>query len=442
MQLYCLPPVMSTKKHVLFPLFPLPRRSPAFPFLLAKHRFAVILHYMDNEGKNRDGGPGLRLIEGGLPDKEKAEKIFRAAFVTNTRLMGEIALGIHWRIKDHPEAEDLYQFFSFDVQECGLDNYMSVWDGDAEDISLIRQTLVGPLGGEDVIITEKEARYLFCRYYHKCVDAGMPLPPGKREYAFLLEDEPGLDGAEYDALFKKMCADITCDNELINYFLMRVFSKDHEGAAYLAVPGMDVDLYPDLGYSLFCRNVILRDGDLFVCRSLIEHNDSHRLIVSELTVEDGRIASHRHVSDMYISPEEASMMLTRPEFVTVFRIVADPDIFTRQRFELKHNMMITDHSNGRLFMAFRENNDHVRKSTYRLNDDVLGLYFVSAGGEFIVAAYDEPTITRLEREVLSGTLGLFLLSVAKFEFKDPILYEFIDGEFDEFMEFVSMFTDE
>lgn len=70
---------------------------------------------------NRKNFAGLHLIEGGLCDKEDAEKEFVSAFATDTRLMGEIAMGIHWCIIDHPEAEDLFQFFSFDVQECGLE---------------------------------------------------------------------------------------------------------------------------------------------------------------------------------------------------------------------------------------------------------------------------------------------------------------------------------
>ena len=69
----------------------------------------------DNSKIQRIKG-GLRLIEGGLPDKEDAEKEFVSAFVTDTRLMGEIAVGIHWRIPDHPEAEDLFQFFSGDQE--------------------------------------------------------------------------------------------------------------------------------------------------------------------------------------------------------------------------------------------------------------------------------------------------------------------------------------
>ncbi|MBQ3924086.1 MAG: hypothetical protein II696_01050, partial [Firmicutes bacterium] len=209
----------------------------------------------DNSKIQRIKG-GLRLIEGGLPDKEDAEKEFVSAFVTDTRLMGEIAVGIHWRIPDHPEAEDLFQFFSFDVQECGLDNYKSSWASDIDAISYIRQTLVGPLGGEDVNISEREARALFTKYRQKCLDAGLPLPEGRREYEFLEKDPVTLSEKEYADLFDRMCTPLTCDNQVINYFLMRVFSCDDEGAAYLAADGMDVDLYPDMSYALLCKNTI------------------------------------------------------------------------------------------------------------------------------------------------------------------------------------------
>ena len=53
----------------------------------------------------------LRLIKGGLGPKEEAEKQFVSAFATDTRLMGEVAMGIHWHIKNHPAAKELFQFF-------------------------------------------------------------------------------------------------------------------------------------------------------------------------------------------------------------------------------------------------------------------------------------------------------------------------------------------
>ena len=395
----------------------------------------------DNSKIQRIKG-GLRLIEGGLPDKEDAEKEFVSAFVTDTRLMGEIAVGIHWRIPDHPEAEDLFQFFSFDVQECGLDNYKSSWASDIDAISYIRQTLVGPLGGEDVNISEREARALFTKYRQKCLDAGLPLPEGRREYEFLEKDPVILSEKEYADLFDRMCTPLTCDNQVINYFLMRVFSCDDEGAAYLAADGMDVDLYPDMSYALLCKNTIEKKEDCYICRSLVEYRNGHRLISCEITVEDGLVTHHRHISDMPVSVREASMMLTRSEFITVFRILAEPETFEEQPLEFNYNTMVTEHANGRLYMAFHQNNDHVKKDVYRLSDDVLGLYFITPYGEFIVAAYDESTIIKLEKDLLLGSIGFLLAPVAKFEFKDPILYDFANSDFDDFLEFVSLLTEE
>ena len=103
--------------------------------------------------------------------------------------------------------------------------------------------------------------------------------------------------------------------------------------------------------------------------------------------------------------------------------------------------MVTEHANGRLYMAFHQNNDHVKKDVYRLSDDVLGLYFITPYGEFIVAAYDESTIIKLEKDLLLGSIGFLLAPVAKFEFKDPILYDFANSDFDDFLEFVSLLTE-
>ncbi len=49
---------------------------------------------------------------------------------------------------------------------------------------------------------------------------------------------------------------------------------------------------------------------------------------------------------------------------------------------------------------------------------------------------------KLERDLLFKDLGAYLVPVAKFEFKDPILYDFANSDFDDFLEFVSLITEE
>ena len=109
----------------------------------------------------------FRIIEGGLKTKETADRTFISAFITNTRLMGVVAMGVHWHIGSTADAENLHQFFYFDVSEFGVDNYRSVWGNDEEQIALIHQTFIGSLGGENISITEREALGLFTKYYRK-----------------------------------------------------------------------------------------------------------------------------------------------------------------------------------------------------------------------------------------------------------------------------------
>ena len=97
--------------------------------------------------------PTLRLIAGGLVEKEKAEKQFVSATITDTRLMGATAMYIHWQLLSCPDAENLHQFFYFDDEEFGFETYRSVWGEDEEEVLIMEQALMGGLGGKKKELT-------------------------------------------------------------------------------------------------------------------------------------------------------------------------------------------------------------------------------------------------------------------------------------------------
>ena len=98
--------------------------------------------------------------------------------------------------------------------------------------------------------------------------------------------------------------------------------------------------------------------------------------------------------------------------------------------------MATDHETGTLYMIFHPNNKHVAKKEYRLNEDVLGMYFVSTAGQLISAAYSLDEIRCLELDLGTSSFGKKLVPIAKYEFQEPVLYEFIQSGFDDFELFV------
>lgn len=95
----------------------------------------------------------FKLIKGGVSDESKASvenRIFVSAYVTDTRLMGVVALSIHWKIPSPEGLEDFYQFFYFDAEEYGLDTYQSLRGDDSLALDSIEQGLIGGLGGKKI----------------------------------------------------------------------------------------------------------------------------------------------------------------------------------------------------------------------------------------------------------------------------------------------------
>ena len=407
----------------------------------------------------------LRLIKGGLGPKEEAEKQFVSAFATDTRLMGEVAMGIHWHIKNHPAAKELFQFFSFDTESEGLDNYKSVWSEDADEIALIRQTMIGPLGGQDVLLSEREARAVFTRYYNHITGRSPEFTEGINEYRFLIDEPAFLDADEFDALFDKLCTDIISPEQLVNYYIMRCLAKDSEGRRYLSseyakgeikhisdnsAAGAEYsgrmlssckDIFPDLPLVSLLKNTIQEKDGHYISNSLAEHDSRYELLVTDITIEGDRVSSCERGPGMHISNTEAAMILAHPEFITVYRILADPDDFEEDPLEFEYNTMITEHESGRLYMAFNSNNDHVNDPNYLLSNDIFGVYYITNNGEVIVSAASKKNIIKMERSLLHTPIGAMLLPTGKYEFQEPVLLQFVNSSIDSFDEFLQLITD-
>ena len=396
--------------------------------------------------------PTLRLIAGGLVEKEKAEKQFVSAIITDTRLMGATAMYIHWHLLSCPDAESLHQFFYFDDEEFGFETYRSVWGEDENEVLVMEQALMGGLGGKKKDLPQKQALHLVCKYAAWNIGHALPLPEGESEYAFILNEPPALSEGEKESLKSKICTPLKSDYHVINYYLMRCFGRDEEGAEYLTKndaiskdQGNPESLHwvPNKLAATLCRNIIDEANDLsYLCESLIENDKKYTIVVTRLQVEDLKITGCQLISTMDISPSEAAMMLARPEFVSVYEIIVDPEEFDEKSWELSISTMVTIHDNGKLFLSFNTNNNHVNKQIFRLSDDVFGLYFVTDFGQLILSASTLKNIQSMENKMLKSPLGHILIPGSKFEFKEPVLYEFIQSDFDDFDEFVEYLNPE
>ena len=124
--------------------------------------------------------PKFTLIEGGLNCSiPQAHKRFVSAYVTNTRLMGVLAVYAHWAVKD---GGDIHQFFYIDCEETGLET-CTVYRGDwNQEMQMAEQALVGGLGAQKLPLTAKTFRWLMGYWRHFNRKHDIPLPPNKDNY--------------------------------------------------------------------------------------------------------------------------------------------------------------------------------------------------------------------------------------------------------------------
>ena len=397
----------------------------------------------------------FRLIEGGLKDKTEWRRYFISAYVTDTRLMGVLGMYIHWRAADNGQTADFHQFFYFDAEETGFETYLGLWSDDPQEVAEKERENCGGLGGKKINLTLTEARHILRHYLEFNRAHGLPMPPGKEEYLDLLKDLAPMTEEEAYWLLMKQCAPITSEYALIHYFLMRSFGKDLEAVSLLTDNGRRQEVYPASGIATMCRNAIREDHGLYHCDSLIEHGGQYEVVITKIRVTGMKIEKCETVSAMNVSPQEAALILSRPEFITVYRIMdaglfgledeEDFDTVTTGRldaFTLDYDTMSDSYDTGRLFFTFYDNNTYVDRPVFLLSGDVRGVYYLTDMGQLLVMAYDLQAIHELEKQLDTEGCGLPLFLTDRFEFKEPILYEFIQSGYDDFNDFVEVIKED
>lgn len=370
----------------------------------------------------------------------KNRRKFLSAFITDTRLMGVIGLYIHWELSNADFASDFHQFFYFDAEEYGFETYRSLLGSDSEALTMMEQTLIGGLGGNKVNVNEREAAFLVQKYVTMNEMLSIPMPEPKNEYAVLLEDPVSLTETENEILIDKLCTPILSEYQLIHYFLMRVFGRDFEAAAYLSVNGLALEELPEDQGATLCKNSIEeyfdKNGCSYLCESLIEFDGKYKLVISEVDLLEGKVSGTKKRSSFFVTPAEAAMMLNHPEFITVYEVLPEMEDFLKDFSSVASNSMQTLHDNGRLYLEFNKNNDHVNRKVFRLNEDIHGLYYATDFGQLIIAAYSLNEIREIEKTLIKSDICTSIIPTAKYEFKEPILYEFIQSDFDDFSDFL------
>ena len=413
----------------------------------------------------------FQVLRGGLSDSARtSRKEFLSAYITDTRLMGVVGVYVHWLLPENTVMKHFHQFFYLDSEDLGFDTYESVLAEDEIDqyyeIKTIENRLMGGLGGQKKEITEKEVRWLVQEYVKQNLRMKVPLPENFGEYEFLLSPIVQMSEEEEYLLMCKQCTPLPTPEFVINYFLMRCFGRDFIAAKFLTKHYVRTDLFSEHKGATLMANTIDEASDAvsgtnaayhvtdddkdfgtfsthkaYMCRSLIEYDSKYFLIVTQVTLDKLKVVKYERISSFQITATEASMMTSKPEFITLFDFMGEGKEFENDATKLTAKAMVTDHDSGRILMIFHPHNNHVGKREYRLSDDVIGLYYILDDGQIILSANDRPSIELLEQDLLTSRYGSLVVPIAKYQFKEPVLYDFISSGFDDFEEYVELISE-
>ena len=380
------------------------------------------------------------VLEGGLSKTLSSENLtFRSAWITDTRLMGVVCMLIHWHLDDDSPYRDFHQFFYFDVEEMGFDRFEWVFGSDKEELAKVEASMIGGLGGTKVMASQKEAVYLLKKYVRFNEEHSLELPDGEDKYNFMLTMDGDLTASEIAMLFDKSCIEPASKSELANYFIMRCFARDFECAAYLSDNKIGLDLFPDYEpCTLYKNDLKFKHLDnTCLCESLIGNNEEYHIVRTELDFHNMRVSGYRKVSDMKISDTEAYMILSHSEFVTIYDYSGLPEQFNRDTSKLTKNSMILDEHGGKTFMIFYPDNGHVASKSYRLYNDLLGIYHLTGSNQLIVSASSLNSIRKLEVDLTFSTVYTLLELKDSYEFNEPVLMQYLESDFSNFEDFIS-----
>ena len=405
---------------------------------------------------------GFTVIEGGALKSAVPDEKFEEAYATDTRLMGVFVVYIRWQLTGLASARRnsrfLHQFYYIETTEEGIESYLGINGNDEEELRYTEQTMLGGLGGSRIPLTMNEAIWLVQKYADQTKAFGKPLPDDVEDYAFVLNREVFMSPDRESFLFNKICGDIIGEYQLINYFLMRYFAKDYYPIDMLSVGEIARDMLEDGGVATLCRNDIELTESLpgkketekkYMCVSVIEEDKGHRIVVSEIVLietKDGEleVKNFSIESSFAITGAEAAMKLAREEYVTVYEIAGNVDAVINELDKRYMKALQNLTEGGKLYISFFDDNNHVNKKEYLLNDDVKEIVFLTVEDQLIVGAYTLEGIKRLENRMMLSRFAKQLIEIGKYEFKEPMLYDYTmsyGGDFVSYVEEIMGFED-
>ncbi|MCH4006875.1 MAG: hypothetical protein LKG42_02400 [Eubacterium sp.] len=401
------------------------------------------------------------VLEGGLSHpEEKPEKSYRPsgtlymdrsalefqhAWITDTRLMGVVCLGISWRIIAGTHDEFL-QYFYFDAVEYGFDRFDYLMDPGDEEKQDLEASYIGGLGGSKLAVSEREAVHLVHQYTDFNHRKQISLPDGQPMYQFILLTKDNLTRMESRLLLEKSCIKPRSRVEAVNYFLMRYTDRDWDAVSVLTDGDISHDLLSEYGHmGVFSNHTedSREDPNALDCRTIVSESDDSEvfyLLMSTFKFKGlSRKISEFIVRDkMEISDQEAYLNLLHKEYVMVFDYTGPLESFGRQSSRLLKRAMIVQEDEGTTYMLYRPNNDHALKSDFHLYDDLIGIYYMGNIRQLVISSNTPMDAKTLEFDLLTSPVAKYLKLKENLLFSEPVMNNFLMSGMADFEDFLDL----
>ena len=427
----------------------------------------------------------MYVVEGKLSEYYNLfdEYDFGSCEATDTRLMGVVALRVIWTGKEDPRSK-LYQVIHLDFSEYGVDDYFEFecvpgeenYRDNREGMKYRWESFLNVMGGQVVMIS--------CQAMMKLIETAIPLADNSRrreydseenaefrKYALLrfklmrssLEERGELEELpDEKAVIEMLIPDKLATCETINYFVMRMVDQDFAAASYLSTieeeelresllthPGIqtlmrnsikqsksDEDVAADGTSSAYrCTATTLAENGYYYISYVIYLDGDYRQKNCKVTQLD--IGSMNKLSDY-----EAAIQVKTTEYITVFdcrdRILNN---FDGSKFEFLTRSEPQQVKNGWLFTAYNQDNSHVNRSEYWLNDDVYGYALLTIDGEFILMSNKLMNIGYMDQCAVTSLYAPFMTLEGRYQMSDPIFHSLCDTYGVMFRDFVDHIED-
>lgn len=376
---------------------------------------------------------------------ERSALRFLYAWITDTRLMGVVCLGIRWRIIDGRHS-DFMQFFYFDAVEYGFDRFDFLTDPETDEEMDMEASYIGGLGGSKVKVSEREAIHLVHKYAEFNRRKQIPLPDGEPMYRFLLLRKDTLTPVEQQLLLEKSCIRPRSRVEAVNYFLMRYTDRDWEAVSVLTDGEIPRDRLTDHGHMGVFSNHTEESGDdvnVLKCRTIVSESDDSDyfyLLMSTFRFRENqkKIADFTVDDQMEITDQEAYLNLLHKEYVMVFDYTGPLDSFGRQSTRLLRRAMIVEEEEGTTYMLYRPDNDHALKSDFHLYDDLIGIYYMGKIRQLVISSNTPMDARALEFDLLTSPVSKYLKLKQNLLFSEPVMNNFLMSGMADFEDFLDL----